>query len=57
VLFILCELRFAHLPNSGSGGIITQEATSGGVRMLTYLPPDRGEYALRTARPFPWTIA
>ena len=57
MLFILCELRFAHLPNSGSGGIITQEATSGGVRMLTYLPPDRGEYALRTARPFAWTIA
>jgi len=57
VLFILCELRFAHLPNSGSGGIITQQATSGGVRMLTYLPPERGEYAPGTARPFPWTIA
>jgi len=57
VLFILCELRFARLPNSGSGGIITQEATSGGVRMLTYLPPEWGEYAPGTARPFPWTIA
>jgi len=29
VLFILCELRFAHLPNSASGGIITRGDVGG----------------------------